>query len=147
VQGIVSGQVDLDAADRAPTVLVQMLLYQLSQRVGQLSLPRDEPLVVRRRQRHPIPVGRQHLTGAHHIAFVRGLPLERGRNLDRLHLALEHPCERRADDAFEASLEALRKAHRGLRPALSWPSGTVLMACSRRRIDAARSPDGTCPRL
>jgi len=21
------------------------------------------------------------------------------------------------------------------------------MACSRRRIDAARSPDGTCPRL
>src|SRR4029077_16696719 len=66
-------------------------------------------------------------------------PLERGRNLDRLHLALEHPCERRADDAFEAPLEALRKAHCGAsvllsrgRPArFSWHARA---AASMRRV-------------
>jgi len=48
VQLVVAGQVDLDVADRLPVVLVQVVLDEFGQRVGELVLPRREAFVIER---------------------------------------------------------------------------------------------------
>ena len=106
-------QVDLDVADRRPPVVVQAFLNQLGEGVAQLRLPRQQPLVIRGTQAHPVTVGREHLAVAHDGTLVRGLPLQGVTDLDRLDLALEHPREGRPNGSFESALETLRQAHCG----------------------------------
>ncbi len=112
VQLVVAGQVDLDVADGGPLVVVQVLLDKLGEGVGELCLPRLEAVVVARRQRHPVPVGAQHLAVAHDVLAVGGLALQRRADLDRLDLSLEDPRECAADETLESALEALSQAHR-----------------------------------